>query len=162
MAERSPRVLAVFGTRPEAVKMAPVVDRLRRTPGVEARVCVTAQHRQMLDQVLELFDIVPDFDLNVMEPDQALAPLTTAIFRGLDPVLEQFHPDWVLVQGDTTTVMAAALLAAYRHIHVGHVEAGLRTGDKGQPFPEEINRRGGAGPAHPRFAPQQSGGGKQR
>ena len=133
--------------------MAPVVEQLRHTPGVEARVCVTAQHRQMLDQVLGLFDIVPDFDLNVMEPDQALAPLTTAIFRGLDPVLEQFHPDWVLVQGDTTTVMAAALLAAYRHIRVGHVEAGLRTGDKGQPFPEEINRRVAGVLADLHFAP---------
>lgn len=153
MAERSPRVLSVFGTRPEAVKMAPVVDRLRRTPGVEARVCVTAQHRQMLDQVLGLFDIVPDFDLDVMEPDQALAPLTTAIFRGLDPVLEQFQPDWVLVQGDTTTVLAAALLAYYRHIRVGHVEAGLRTGDKWQPFPEEINRRVAGVVADLHFAP---------
>src|SRR3989304_1036464 len=153
MAERSPRVLAVFGTRRECVKRAPVVDELRPPPGVEARVCVTAQHRQMLDQVLGLFDIVPDFDLNVMEPDQALAPLTTAIFRGLDPVLEQFHPDWVLVQGDTATVMAAALLGAYRPIRVGHVEAGLRTGDKGQPFPEEINRRVAGVLADLHFAP---------
>lgn len=133
--------------------MAPVVERLRRTPGVESRVCVTAQHRQMLDQVLGLFDIQPDFDLNVMEPDQALAPLTTAILRGLDPVLEQFRPDWVLVQGDTTTVLAAALLAAYRHIRLGHVEAGLRTGDKWQPFPEEINRRVAGTIADLHFAP---------
>ena len=153
MPERSPRVLSVFGTRPEAVKMAPVVEQLRHTPGVESGVCVTAQHRQMLDQVLELFDIVPDFDLNVMETDQALAPLTTAIFRSLDPVLEQFQPDWVLVQGDTTTVLAAALLAAYRKIRVGHVEAGLRTGDKGQPFPEEINRRVVSVVADLHFAP---------
>jgi UDP-N-acetylglucosamine 2-epimerase (non-hydrolysing) len=153
MAERTPRVLSIFGTRPEAVKMAPVVERLRNTPGVEAGVCVTAQHRQMLDQVLSLFDIVPDFDLNVMDTDQALAPLTTAIFRGLDPVLERFRPDWVLVQGDTTTVLAAALLAAYRKIGVGHVEAGLRTGDKGQPFPEEINRRMASVLADLHFAP---------
>jgi UDP-N-acetylglucosamine 2-epimerase (non-hydrolysing) len=153
MPERSLRVLSVFGTRPEAVKMAPVVERLRHAPGVEARVCVTAQHRQMLDQVLSLFDIAPDFDLNVMEADQALAPLTTAIFRGLDPVLEQFQPDWVLVQGDTTTVLAAALLATYRHIRVGHVEAGLRTGDKWQPFPEEINRRVAGVVADLHFAP---------
>ncbi|HMK08281.1 MAG TPA: UDP-N-acetylglucosamine 2-epimerase (non-hydrolyzing), partial [Anaerolineales bacterium] len=153
MPEAAPRVLSVFGTRPEAVKMAPVVERLRGTPGVTARVCVTAQHRQMLDQVLGLFDIVPDFDLDVMEPDQSLAPLTSAIFRGLDPVLEQFRPDWVLVQGDTTTVMAAALLAYYRHIRVGHVEAGLRTGDKWQPFPEEINRRVASVVADLHFAP---------
>lgn len=133
--------------------MAPVVERLRRTPGIEARVCVTAQHRQMLDQVLALFSIVPDFDLNVMEPDQALAPLTAAVLRGLDPVLEQFQPDWLLVQGDTTTVMAAALLAYYRRIRVGHVEAGLRTGDKWQPFPEEVNRRVAGVLADLHFAP---------
>jgi UDP-N-acetylglucosamine 2-epimerase (non-hydrolysing) len=153
MAERPRRVLSVFGTRPEAVKMAPVVERLRHTPDVEARVCVTAQHRQMLDQVLALFDIVPDFDLDVMEPDQALAPLTEAILRSLDPVLEQFQPDWLLVQGDTTTVLAAALLAYYRRIRVGHVEAGLRTGDKWQPFPEEINRRVAGVVADLHFAP---------
>jgi UDP-N-acetylglucosamine 2-epimerase len=153
MPDPSPRVLSVFGTRPEAVKMAPVVERLRRTPGVEARVCVTAQHRQMLDQVLDLFDIKPDFDLDVMEPDQGLASLTIAIFRKLDTVLEAFRPDWVLVQGDTTTVMAASLLAFYRHIRVGHVEAGLRTGDKWQPFPEEINRRVAATVADLHFAP---------
>ncbi len=133
--------------------MAPVVERLRHAPGVEARVCVTAQHRQMLDQVLGLFGITPDFDLNLMEQDQALAPLTTAIFRGLDPVLERFQPDWVLVQGDTTTVMATALLAYYRHIRLGHVEAGLRTGDKWQPFPEEINRRVAGVLADLHFAP---------
>jgi UDP-N-acetylglucosamine 2-epimerase (non-hydrolysing) len=153
MTDRTPRVLTVFGTRPEAVKMAPVVERLRRTAGVEARVCVTAQHRQMLDQVLQLFDIVPDYDLDVMEPDQGLAPLTEAIFHRLDPVLEEAHPDWVLVQGDTTTVMATALLAYYRRIRVGHVEAGLRTGDKWQPFPEEINRRVAGVLADLHFAP---------
>lgn len=153
MSERPRRVLSVFGTRPEAVKMAPVVERLRHAPGVEARVCVTAQHRQMLDQVLGLFGITPDFDLNVMEQDQALAPLTTAILRGLDPVLERFQPDWVLVQGDTTTVLATALLAYYRHIRVGHIEAGLRTGDKWQPFPEEINRRVAGVLADLHFAP---------
>jgi UDP-N-acetylglucosamine 2-epimerase (non-hydrolysing) len=153
MSERPPRVLSVFGTRPEAVKMAPVVERLRRTAGIEARVCVTAQHREMLDQVLTLFEIAPDFDLNVMEPNQALAPLTAAIMRRLDPVLEEFQPDWLLVQGDTTTVMAAALLAYYRRIRVGHVEAGLRTGDKWQPFPEEINRRVAGVVADLHFAP---------
>ena len=153
MADRALRVLSVFGTRPEAVKMAPVVEYLRRAPGVEARVCVTAQHRQMLDQVLQLFGITPDFDLDVMEPDQALPELTAAIFRGLDPVLEQSRPDWLLVQGDTTTVLAAALLGYYRRIRVGHVEAGLRTGDKWQPFPEEINRRVAGVVADLHFAP---------
>ena len=130
MADRQLRVLSVFGTRPEAVKMAPVVRRLQRTPGVESRVCVTAQHRQMLDQVLDLFEIYPDYDLDLMQPDQSLAEMAAAVFSGLDPVLEQAQPDWVLVQGDTTTVAAAALLSYYRRIRVGHVEAGLRTGDK--------------------------------
>ena len=153
MPEGPLRVLSVFGTRPEAVKMAPVVERLRGTPGVEAGVCVTAQHRQMLDQVLRLFGITPEFDLDVMEPDQALPELTAAVFRGLDPVLEQWRPDWVLVQGDTTTVLAAALLAYYRRIRLGHVEAGLRTGDKWQPFPEEINRRVAGVVADLHFAP---------
>ena len=135
------RVLSIFGTRPEAVKMAPVVQQLAACPTVEAIICVTAQHRQMLDQVLDLFEIHPDFDLNLMQPDQTLAALTASIFSRLDPILKEVKPDWVLVQGDTTTVMAAALLSYYNHIRVGHVEAGLRTGDKWQPFPEEINRR---------------------
>ncbi|HZD57660.1 MAG TPA: UDP-N-acetylglucosamine 2-epimerase, partial [Anaerolineales bacterium] len=135
------RVLSIFGTRPEAVKMAPVVHALGQTQGVESLVCVTAQHREMLDQVLDLFSIVPDLDLNLMRPDQSLAGLSAAIFTHLDPIFIDLQPDWVLIQGDTTTVMIAALLAFYRRIRVGHVEAGLRTGDKWQPFPEEINRR---------------------
>jgi UDP-N-acetylglucosamine 2-epimerase (non-hydrolysing) len=135
------RVLSIFGTRPEAVKMAPVVQSLAHTSGIDALVCVTAQHRQMLDQVLELFNIVPDVDLDLMQPDQNLANLTADIFTNLDPVLTDLKPDWILVQGDTTTVMASSLAAYYRHIRVGHVEAGLRTNDKWQPFPEEINRR---------------------
>jgi UDP-N-acetylglucosamine 2-epimerase (non-hydrolysing) len=135
------RVLSIFGTRPEAVKMAPVVLRLARTPGIEPLVCVTAQHRQMLDQVLSLFEIRPDIDLDLMQPNQSLAGITAAIFTHLDPVLTRVQPDWILVQGDTTTVMAAALLAYYQRVRVGHVEAGLRTGDKWQPFPEEINRK---------------------
>ena len=135
------RVLSIFGTRPEAVKMAPVVQALARTSGVESFVCVTAQHRQMLDQVLGLFEIQPDVDLNLMQPDQDLASLTAAIISHLDPVLAEMRPDWILVQGDTTTVLAASLVAFYRRIRVGHVEAGLRTNDKWQPFPEEINRR---------------------
>ncbi len=147
------RVLSVFGTRPEAIKMAPVVRRLARTPGIEARVCVTAQHRQMLDQVLDLFEIRPDVDLDLMRPDQSLAALSAAIFTHLDPVLRDLKPDWVLVQGDTTTVAMTALLAYYRRIRVGHVEAGLRTGDKWQPFPEEINRRVAGVIADLHFAP---------
>lgn len=134
------RVLSIFGTRPEAVKMAPLVRELARHSRVESLVCVTAQHRQMLDQILSLFDIRPDVDLNLMRPNQSLAELTAAIFTHLDPVLSQLKPDWILVQGDTTTVMAAALLAYYHRIKIGHVEAGLRSGDKWQPFPEEINR----------------------
>jgi UDP-N-acetylglucosamine 2-epimerase (non-hydrolysing) len=150
---RKLRVLSVFGTRPEAVKMAPVVRALRKAPGVESLVCVTAQHRQMLDQVLDLFEIRPDFDLDLMQEDQSLAELSAAIFTGLDPVLAQLQPDWLLVQGDTTTVAIATLLAYYRRIRVGHVEAGLRTHDKWQPFPEEINRRVAGVVADLHFAP---------
>jgi len=135
------RVLSVFGTRPEAVKMAPVVRALAQHPDFEPLVCVTAQHREMLDQVLNLFDIRPDIDLNLMKPDQNLAGLTADILTALDPVITRTRPDWLLVQGDTTTVMAAALLGYYHRVRVGHVEAGLRTGNKWQPFPEEINRR---------------------
>ncbi|MEA3440363.1 MAG: UDP-N-acetylglucosamine 2-epimerase (non-hydrolyzing) [Chloroflexota bacterium] len=135
------RILSIFGTRPEAVKMAPVVQELARTPEIESIVCVTAQHRQMLDQVLELFDIQPDVDLDLMRHNQTLPELTASVLTRIDPVLREINPDWVLVQGDTTTVMAAALAAYYRRILIGHVEAGLRTGDKWQPFPEEINRR---------------------
>ncbi len=149
------RVLSIFGTRPEAIKMAPVVRALEQTPGIESLVCVTAQHREMLDQVLNLFRIVPDYDLDLMQPNQSLAELTAAVFLGLDPILAETQPHWVLVQGDTTTVMAAALTAYYRRIRVGHVEAGLRTGDKWQPFPEEINRRVAGVTADLHFAPTQ-------
>ncbi|WP_082389913.1 non-hydrolyzing UDP-N-acetylglucosamine 2-epimerase [Ornatilinea apprima] len=135
------KVLSIFGTRPEAVKMAPVVKQLEAHPEIESRVCVTAQHRQMLDQVLDLFAIQPDIDLNLMRENQSLAGLTSEILIHLEPVLKDLKPDWVLVQGDTTTVMTAALLCYYNRIKVGHVEAGLRTGDKWQPFPEEVNRR---------------------
>ena len=147
------RVLSVFGTRPEAVKMAPVIKALAAVPGVESGICVTAQHREMLDQVLNLFDIHPDFDLNLMRPNQTLAQLTADIMTGLDPVFSQWKPDWVLVQGDTTTVMAAALLAFYHHVRVGHVEAGLRTLYRWHPFPEEINRRIAGVVADLHFAP---------
>jgi UDP-N-acetylglucosamine 2-epimerase (non-hydrolysing) len=147
------RVLVIFGTRPEAVKMAPVVQKLKATSGVVTRVCVTAQHREMLDQVLTLFQIQPDIDLDLMRPNQTLANLTAQILDRLDPILAAEKPDWILVQGDTTTVMTSALTAFYRGIKVGHVEAGLRTGDKHQPFPEEINRRLAGVMADLHFAP---------
>jgi len=153
MPESPLRVLSILGTRPEAVKTAPVIERLGRAPGVESRVCVTAQHREMLDQVLDLFSIRPDYDLDLMRPDQPLADLSSALFAGLDPVLKEVRPDWVLLQGDTTTVMAASLLAYYHRARVGHIEAGLRTGDKWQPFPEEINRRVAGVVADLHFAP---------
>ncbi len=147
------KVLSIFGTRPEAVKMAPVIQALQKAEDMDSVVCVTAQHREMLDQVLDLFAIKPDFDLNLMKPDQNLADLTCDILSHLDPVFSHIQPDWVLVQGDTTTVMTAALAAFYRGIHIGHVEAGLRTGDKRQPFPEEINRRMTSVIADLHFAP---------
>jgi UDP-N-acetylglucosamine 2-epimerase (non-hydrolysing) len=133
--------------------MAPVVKALARTAGIEARICVTAQHRQMLDQVLDLFQLKPDYDLDLMRDDQSLAQLSAAIFTHLDPVFNDFTPDWVFVQGDTTTVAITALLAYYHRIRVGHVEAGLRTHDKWQPFPEEINRRVAGVTADLHFAP---------
>lgn len=133
--------------------MAPVVRQLARTAEIESLVCVTAQHRQMLDQVLNLFEIRPDYDLNLMRSNQSLAGLTADIFTRLDPLLAEIAPDWILIQGDTTTVMCAALLAFYRRIKVGHVEAGLRTRDKWQPFPEEINRRVAGVVADLHFAP---------
>ena len=135
------KVLSVFGTRPEAIKIAPIVRLLRQTPGVESRVCVTAQHRQMLDQVLALFQIQPDYDLDLMRDNQSLAEISASIFTHLDPVLTDFKPDWVLVVGDTATVVTTSLLAYYRRIKVGHIEAGLRTHNKWHPFPEELNRR---------------------
>ncbi len=149
------RILSVLGTRPEAVKMAPVIQSLARTAGVDARVCVTAQHREMLDQVLNLFAITPHYDLDLMQADQSLASLSARIFLDLDPVLADFKPDWVLVQGDTTTVAITALLSYYRRIRVGHVEAGLRTHNKWQPFPEELNRRVAGVIADLHFAPTQ-------
>jgi len=147
------KILSVFGTRPEAVKMAPVVRLLAQTAGIEARVCVTAQHRQMLDQVLGLFAITPDYDLDLMRDNQSLPEMSAAIFTHLDPVLTDFQPDWVLAQGDTTTVAITSLLTYYRRIRFGHVEAGLRTHDKWAPFPEEINRRVAGVVADLHFAP---------
>ena len=135
------RVLTVFGTRPEAIKMAPLVKELEKQPDVfKSIVCVTAQHRQMLDQVLKLFNIVPDYDLNIMKPNQDLWTITAEVLMLMKTVFEESRPDIVLVHGDTTTSMAAALSAFYARIPVGHVEAGLRTFDKHYPFPEEINR----------------------
>lgn len=137
-----PAVLVVFGTRPEAIKLAPVIHELLRRPDrFRATVCVTAQHRQMLDQALETFEIRPDMDLDLMRPGQTLASLTAAVVAGMDGIFRETKPDCLLVQGDTTTVMAAALAAFYHRIRVGHVEAGLRTNNKFSPFPEEINRR---------------------
>lgn len=147
------KILSVFGTRPEAVKMAPIVRLLAQTPGIDSRVCVTAQHRQMLDQVLELFQIQPDYDLDLMREGQSLAQLTAGIFLHLDPVLEEVQPDWVLAVGDTTTVVTTCQLAFYRRIKFGHVEAGLRTHNKWHPFPEEINRRLATTMADLHFAP---------
>ena len=147
------RIMTVFGTRPEAIKLSPVIQQLEKDPRFKSIVVVTAQHREMLDQVLDLFKINPNRDLDLMRDNQDLASLTASIFIHLDPVLEEFKPDWLLVQGDTTTAMAATLAAYYRRIKVGHVEAGLRTGDKWQPFPEEINRRVASVTADLHFAP---------
>lgn len=134
-------VLTIFGTRPEAVKLAPVIKELERHPGFASRVCVTAQHREMLDPFLKLFEIVPDYDLNVMQPRQSLFDVTSRVLLGLEGVLEEEKPDVVLIQGDTTTAFAGALAAFYAKKKIGHVEAGLRTEDRYNPFPEEINRR---------------------
>lgn len=134
------KVLIVFGTRPEAIKMAPLVHELAQNPHIISRVCVTAQHREMLDQVLNLFDIQPDYDLDVMQKKQTLEQITTSIIEGLSPILDDFKPDFVLVHGDTTTTFATSLAAFYKRIKIGHVEAGLRTGNLYSPWPEEANR----------------------
>ena len=135
------RVMTIFGTRPEAIKMAPLVAELQRRPGLEPVCCVTAQHREMLDSVLEIFQLRPDYDLNIMEPRQTLSTITSKCLLGMEGVLEQARPDLVLVHGDTSTTFAGALAAFYHQIPVGHVEAGLRTYDKWSPFPEEMNRK---------------------
>ena len=149
------KVLITFGTRPEAIKMAPVIKSLKNTDNIETIVCVTAQHRQMLDQVLDLFKINPDIDLQLMRENQSLAQITTAILTNLDPVIKNISPNWLLVQGDTTTSMTASLLSYYNHIKIGHIEAGLRTGNKWEPFPEEINRHITSLVADLHFAPTQ-------
>ena len=151
------KVMTVIGTRPEAIKMAPIIKSLRKYPEeIESVVCVTAQHREMLDQALNTFGIVPDYDLNLMNPNQSLSRLTANILTALDEVITFEKPDWVLVQGDTTTAMVASLVAYYHRIKLGHVEAGLRTDDKFQPFPEEINRRIADILADAYFAPTQN------
>jgi UDP-N-acetylglucosamine 2-epimerase (non-hydrolysing) len=135
------RIAVVIGTRPEAIKMAPLVLELRRRSGLQPLVVATAQHRDMLDQVLELFDIVPEVDLDLMRENQALGELTARLLTGLEDVWRRMRPDLVLVQGDTTSSLAGALAAYYQKVPVGHVEAGLRTDDKYAPFPEEANRK---------------------
>lgn len=147
------KVLSVFGTRPEAIKMAPVVKALAALDQVDARICVTAQHRQMLDQVLALFGIVPDYDLDLMKPNQDLTDITANVLHGLKRVLAEFEPDLVLVHGDTTTTLAASLAAYYQRIPLGHVEAGLRTGNILSPWPEEINRKVAGAITRLHFAP---------
>lgn len=134
------KVLTVFGTRPEAIKMAPLVKKLNEEPGIESVLCVTAQHRQMLDQVLELFELVPDYDLNIMKQNQTISQITSNVIIGLEEVFKKENPDIVLVHGDTTTTFATALAGFYQQVKVGHVEAGLRTYDKYSPYPEEMNR----------------------
>lgn len=135
------KVMSIFGTRPEAIKMAPLVKELERRKKIESIVCVTAQHRQMLDQVLETFNIKPDYDLNIMKQGQSLSEITSRALTGLESVIKDVKPDIVLVHGDTTTTFAGALAAFYNQVAIGHVEAGLRTYDKYSPFPEEMNRQ---------------------
>ena len=136
------KVLLIFGTRPEAIKMAPLAKEFKNYPNLfNTKVCVTAQHREMLDQVLKFFDIVPDYDLNLMKPGQNLYNLTATIINSLKPILEEFIPDYVFVHGDTTTTMAGSIAGFYSGAKICHVEAGLRTNNKKSPFPEEINRQ---------------------
>jgi UDP-N-acetylglucosamine 2-epimerase (non-hydrolysing) len=150
------KTLCVFGTRPEAIKMAPLAIALGNDPSVDAKICVTGQHREMLDQVLNLFELVPDFDLNIMKPSQDLTDVTVRILEGLRSVFAEFVPDVVLVHGDTATTFAASLAAYYHRIPVAHVEAGLRTGDIYSPWPEEGNRKLTGALANFHFAPTQT------
>lgn len=150
------KVMLIFGTRPEAVKMAPLAIELKNNSNFDVQICVTAQHRQMLDQVLSIFGIKPDFDLDIMKPSQSLSYITTGVLNGLDDVLKNAKPNLVLVHGDTTTTFAAALASFYAHIPVGHVEAGLRTYDIYSPYPEEMNRRLTSQLASIHFAPTKS------
>lgn len=147
------KIMTVFGTRPEAIKMAPLVKKLQADPDIESVLCVTAQHREMLDQVLSLFELTPDYDLNIMQPNQTISMITANVLIGMEDVLKKERPDMILVHGDTSTTFVAALAAFYQQIRVGHVEAGLRTHDKYSPFPEEMNRRLTGNLADLHFAP---------
>lgn len=147
------KVITIFGTRPEAIKMAPLVKELEKREEIESKVCVTAQHREMLDQVLNLFDITPDFDLNIMKTKQTLTGITNKVLEGLEEIFKEEKPDMILVHGDTTTTFAGALAAFYQQVKVGHVEAGLRTFNKYFPFPEEMNRKLTGSLADLHFAP---------
>ena len=135
------KIMCVFGTRPEGIKMAPIIKAMKKKPNIETIVCITAQHRQMLDQVLNLFEIVPDYDLNIFKPGQSLTDITTKAIIGLEEIIKSEKPDVLLVQGDTTTVFAGALAAFYQKVKIGHVEAGLRSGNLYSPYPEEANRK---------------------
>jgi len=150
-----PRVLVVFGTRPEAIKMCPLIKELQARSGLETRVCVTGQHREMLDQVLQIFGVTPDYDLNVMQQGQSLTDITVRVLRGMEEVLASFSPSLVLVHGDTTTAFAAAVAAFYAKVCIGHVEAGLRTYDIYSPYPEEFNRQAISLVAGLNFSPTQ-------
>ena len=150
------KILTVFGTRPEAIKMCPLVHALESEPLIESKVCVTAQHREMLDQVLDLFEIKPDYDLDIMQPNQDLYEITANILQKIKHVLEDFNPDLVLVHGDTSTTFVTSLAAFYQQIKVGHVEAGLRTGDIYSPWPEEANRKLTSALTEFHFAPTSS------
>ena len=156
MASKAHKVLVVFGTRPEAIKLFPVVRALAAAPGIAVRTCVTAQHRGLLDQVLAIAGLAPDIDLDLMEPGQSLDRLTARLLTGLGEVMDAERPDRVIVQGDTATAMVGALAAYYRKVPVGHVEAGLRSGDIWQPWPEEVNRRIVAPIADQHFAPTET------
>ena len=147
------KVMTIFGTRPEAIKMAPLVQELKSRKEIECIVCVTAQHREMLDQVLETFKITPDYDLNIMKQGQTLADITTRALNGLEEVIKKETPNIVLVHGDTTTTFAGALAAFYNQVDIGHVEAGLRTYNKYSPYPEEMNRQMVSCLADMNFAP---------
>lgn len=135
------KVMTVFGTRPEGIKMAPIIKAMEKEEKIENIVCITAQHREMLDQVLDLFNIKADYDLNIFKPGQSLTEITTNALKGLETVLQEVKPDVLLVQGDTTTVFAGALAAFYQKVKIGHVEAGLRSGNLYSPYPEEANRK---------------------
>ena len=150
------KVMTVFGTRPEAIKMAPLVKELKSREEIECIVCVTAQHRQMLDQVLHTFNIVPDYDLDIMKQGQTLSDITSRALKGLEEVIQKVKPNIVLVHGDTTTTFAGALAAYYSQVDVGHVEAGLRTWNKYSPFPEEMNRQMVGVIADMHFAPTEN------